>query len=239
MDEHSRGSTVPVSTRIESRSLVDLAATEIRRQILAGERSPGDRLTEERLTQELAISRPPLREALRVLQSEGLVDHSPRRGTFVTVLTPKDARDILAVRSGLERMAFESGIPVRDGHLLDPARQALDRMDRCARQEDRAGLVLAGYDFHAALVGVSDNTRLHKIYSSVQQQILLCMARNLIARERFHEDLVAHVARHRDLLAIVEHGSLPEALEALATHGEGSFEAHMSDPDESIETEKA
>jgi DNA-binding GntR family transcriptional regulator len=219
-----------VDSRIETRSLVELAAEAIRRQILSGTFAPGERLIEERLTEELAISRPPLREALRVLESEGLTERLPRRGTFVTTLDARDAHEILQVRSGLERMAFESGVPVTDRARLVPARAALERMQSSADAEDRGALVLAGYDFHFALVRISDNTRLQTIYASVQQQILLCMSRNLIARERYFEDLQEHVQRHRDLLDIVEHGSLHDALAALAAHGEGSFEAFADDP---------
>ena len=67
--------------RLEAPTLVALAANALRKKILAGELAPGQRLLEERLTDELAISRPPLREALRILEGEGLVSTRPRRGS--------------------------------------------------------------------------------------------------------------------------------------------------------------
>lgn len=212
-------------TRLHAPSLVVLAANSIRKMILAGDFAPGERLLEERLTAQLAISRPPLREALRVLENEGLITTLPRRGSTVTTLTDRDVYEILTLRSTLERMAFELGIPVARPELLDPPREALAAMERCAREGDRGALVQAGYAFHAALVGIADHRRLADTYASVQQQLLLCMARNLIVREQYYEDLQQHVARHRLLLELVESGDRDAALAELAVHGEGSFEA--------------
>ena len=77
--------------RLHAPSLVLLAAEAIRKMILAGEYAPGDRLLEERLTAELAISRPPLREALRLLENDGLITTLPRRGSGVAA-APSSAR---------------------------------------------------------------------------------------------------------------------------------------------------
>lgn len=216
--------------RIKAPSLVIMAAETIRKRILAGELGPGARLLEERLTEDLDISRPPLREALRLLENEGLIERAPRRGAYVRTLTDQDVNEILPIRSALERLAFETGIPVEDPARLVAARSALEEMERCAKLRDRGALVQAGYAFHSALVRIAGNSRLEAIYSSVQQQILLCMSRNLIARERFYEDLEEHVARHRHLLEAVEAGDRAAALAELAVHGERSFAAI---PDES------
>lgn len=223
--------------RLQSPSLVMLAVDAIRKRILGGVYEPGERLYEERLTQELDISRPPLREALRLLENEGLVYTRPRRGAFVATLTDRDVYEILTLRSALERTAFELGIPVRDPSLLDPAREALAEMEQFARLEDRGSLVQAGYAFHSRLIRIAEHRRLEEIYASVQQQVLLCMSRNLIARERFHESLEEHVARHRYLLDLVEAGDPNAALAELAVHGERSFDAtvvrrHGLPPDE-------
>ena len=213
---------------LEAPSLVVLAADAIRKKILAGELQPGERLIEERLTEDLAISRPPLREALRVLETEGLVSTRPRRGAFVATLDEEDVFEILTLRSTFERMAFELGIPVADDALLDPARRALEEMERCADAEDRGALVQAGYLFHSALIRIARHRRLEELYASVQQQLLLCMSRNLIARERYYEDLHEHVGRHRHLLELVESGDKEAALAELAVHGERSFEKEPS-----------
>jgi DNA-binding GntR family transcriptional regulator len=214
------------SARIDPPSLVTLAAESIRRMILAGDFAPGERLIEERLTEHLGISRPPLREALRLLQNDGLVVTRPRHGSTVATLTDQDVFEILTLRSGLERMAVELGVPVQDPQRLGACHEALARMEQNARDEDRGSLVENGYAFHSSIVALPGHRRLSDMYRSVQQQVLLCMSRNLGTRERFHENLVEHVARHRHLLDLIEAGDPQAVLAELAVHGERSFAEH-------------
>jgi DNA-binding GntR family transcriptional regulator len=209
--------------QLQSPSLVHLAAGAIRRMILAGELAEGERLIEERLTEQLGISRPPLREALRVLEQEGLIVTRPRRGSMVATLTDQDVFEILTLRSALERLAIDLGVPVRFPDRLKVAQEALVEMEQCAAAEDRGSLVQAGYRFHSSLIALAGHRRLEEAYASVQQQLLLCMARNLYAREHYHEDLNEHVARHRFLLDLVEAGDPAAVLAELAVHGERSF----------------
>jgi DNA-binding GntR family transcriptional regulator len=216
--------------RIDPPSLVSLAAESIRKMILSGAFAPGERLIEERLTEHLGISRPPLREALRLLQNDGLVVTRPRYGSTVATLTDQDVFEILTLRTGLERMAVELGVPVQDHDRLAVCRTAVERMERDAREEDRGSLVEDGYAFHASIVGLAGHKRLSEIYRSVQQQMLLCMSRNLDTRERYHETLVEHVARHRYLFELIEAGDPRAVLDELAVHGERSF-AERRDPE--------
>lgn len=209
--------------RLDPPSLVELAAEDLRNRILAGELRPGDRLVEEKLTARLGISRPPLREALRLLHQEGLVVIAPRRGATVTQLDLRDVHEILTLRSALERLAVELGVPVSDPERLATCRTALERMQRCAEKDDRAELVRCGYDFHHAIVSLPDHQRLIGIYESLHRQLMLCMALNLYEREHYHEDLFAHVARHRELFDLIADGDPQVVLDALATHGERSF----------------
>lgn len=211
------------STKLNPPSLVQLAADALRRMILSGELQPGDRLVEERLTERLGISRPPLREALRLLQQEGLIVIQPRRGAAVTALTEQDVHELLTLRSALERLAIELGVPVTEPARLEPCRRALAAMEDCARNKDRAKLVEHAFEFHHSIVALAAHQRLERIYKSLQLQLLLCMAMNLYVREHEYESLDEHVARHRHLLEVIEAGDPDAVLAELAVHGERSF----------------
>ncbi|MGA8113996.1 MAG: GntR family transcriptional regulator [Actinocatenispora sp.] len=215
----------PPAGRLTPRSLVELASDEIRRMILSGELQPGDRLIEERLTAQLGISRPPLREAMRLLEQEGLVNSAPRRGVTVTRLSDRDVYEILSLRSALERLAVEIGVPVSVPERLADCRRALVDMEACARADDRANLVSKGYAFHATIVALPGHGRLDRLYGSLHRQLLLCMAMNLRTREHFYESLTEHVDRHRVLLDLIEAGDPKAVLAELAVHGERSFTA--------------
>ncbi|MGP4021451.1 GntR family transcriptional regulator [Saccharopolyspora sp. 5N708] len=215
--------------RIEAPSLVQLATDALRRMILGGQLRPGERLIEDRITEQLGISRPPLREALQSLAREGLITRVPRRGAVVTRLDERDVREILDLRAGMERLAVELGVPCQSAERLQRCRQALRAMQDCAQRDDRAQLVERGYDFHLSIVDIAGHGRLTEFYRSLQQQLLLCMAMNLYTREHHYENLTEHVARHEQLLRTIEAGDPQAVLAELAQHGEASFTHHPAD----------
>ena len=87
--------------------LRDVVFQNLRQAILKGELEPGERLMEIHLAKRLGVSRTPIREAIRKLELEGLVDMVPRRGAVVASITRMDMRDLLEVRRTLEMLAVE------------------------------------------------------------------------------------------------------------------------------------
>jgi DNA-binding GntR family transcriptional regulator len=200
-----------------------MAAETIREMVLSGELRPGDRLVEERFTDELGISRPPLREALRVLEQEGLVLSMPRRGVMVTPLSAQDVYEIFTLRTTYERMAIELGVPCKDPELLGRVRRAVDAMTQAAKTEDRGQFVRSAFEFHASIVGLARHRRLEDAYRGLSLQLHLYMAANTRAREEHHESLEENVERHRRLLVAVERGDREEVMSELANHGDRTF----------------
>ena len=203
-------------------SLVDVAAAALRRMITGGRLLSGDRLVENQLTHELGISRPPLREALRVLEQEGLVRQLPRKGTIVTPLTLHDVYEIFTLRRELERLAVRMGVPVKDNTRLQRCRAMLTAMAEAANASDQARVTESAFEFHVSVIGLSGHQRLEDAYRSLQLQMLLCMALNRRARAR-NEDLRGDVGRHRRLLEVIEEGDPDTVLHELAHHGDRTF----------------
>lgn len=203
-------------------SLVDVAAAQLRRMIIGGRLLPGDRVVENQLTQQLGISRPPLREALRVLEREGLVRALPRKGAVVTPLTLHDVYEIFTLRHELELLAVRLGIPVRDPERLERCRSRLEFMAEAARSGDQASFTECSFEFHVAVIGLSGHQRLEAAYRTLQLQMLLCMTLNHRARAG-REDLVQNVERHRHLLGLIESGDRDLILHELAHHGDRTF----------------
>src|SRR3981081_4790077 len=114
-----------------------MAAETIREMVLSGELRPGERLVEELLAEELGIARPPLREALRVLEQEGLVLSLPRRGVIVTPLSAQDVYEIFTLRTTYERMAIELGVPCKDPELLARCHRAVNAMVQAGKPRAR------------------------------------------------------------------------------------------------------
>jgi DNA-binding GntR family transcriptional regulator len=200
-------------------SLTALAADELRAMILRGDLAPGDRVVENRLTAELGISRPPLREALRVLEHEGLVVQTPRRGASVRELTLQDIYEIVTLREDLEAMAVRLGVPVRDPALLAPLHEAVEILERQAAAGAEDTAVEDTVRFHRALVGLAGHGRVDEAYRALSLQLRVVMAMNRRARAS-SETLLQRAARHRRLVGLVEAGD-PEAVLA-DLHGAGS-----------------
>jgi DNA-binding GntR family transcriptional regulator len=215
--------------KIDPPSLVEMTAAALRKLILAGEYKPGQRLIEQHLTERLGISRPPLREAMRILQQEGLIVTFPRRGAVVTPLSADDVHEIYTLRFALDRLAIELGIPVRDPKLLQPLRLALAGLERAAGTGDREQLLEQNINFHTAMCGLAAHRRLTQAYSALTLQLRLCMAMNLRLREQVHGNLEENVARHRVLLELAEQGKRKELLVAIAEHGDRTFMEHLED----------
>lgn len=208
-------------------SMAQLATERIRSLILGGELAPGQRLVESMLTERLGVSRPPVREALKDLQHEGLVAALPRGGVAVRELTHHDVFEIVTLRDELERLAVRLGVPVRDPARLEALRARLADLESAEQVPDAEGgtdlaLVRRGFEFHVALVALAGHDRLVETYRSLQWQMQLCMRLNVAARGPA-EGAAGNAHRHRVLLDAVESGDADAVLAALAAHGHDSF----------------
>jgi DNA-binding GntR family transcriptional regulator len=145
------------------RPLRDIVRDKIRERIYNGAFRPGTRLVERELAEMFGVSRLPVREALRVLGNEGLVEYLPSRGVVVRMLDRRqvkelfdirEALEVLAVRQATERVA--AGAPHQLAEIVAGARLALEQGDVEAAAEANAR-------FHDALVELSDNELLQAI----------------------------------------------------------------------------
>lgn len=205
-----------------SASLVELTFARLRREILSGALVPGERLIEEQLTARYGTSRAPLREALRLLGQQGLVEHLPRRGARVARLSERDADELFDLRDVLERHATDRGLTNARGPAL---KELEDHLAVMAESADR-GLLFreaeAHKDFHIALVGLARHHQLSLLYEPVILKLQLYMAANL-RREAEQRAAADGIQRHRRLLEAVASRD-PDAVRAeLARHGSRSF----------------
>lgn len=197
-------------------TLVELATHRLRDAILRGALKPGDKIIEEQLCADFGISRAPVREALRLLAQQGLVEHLPRRGSRVTEWSPTDILQLFALRHVLERHAIESALPLSDPQTaLAPVREALEIMagatDELARDDAHRG-------FHAAVVELADNRQLNITLEPILLKLQLPMATNLREEARHHR-AGDGVKRHRAILSALETNDPTAVFAVLEDHG--------------------
>ncbi|GAA2590286.1 GntR family transcriptional regulator [Dactylosporangium fulvum] len=207
------------SDELASASLVELAVSRLSREILGGGADPGERLVEEQLTRRFGISRAPLREALRLLAQQGLVEHVPRRGARVATLSAVDIQELYAVRDVLERHAVTTTPPDADLGGITAAMKAMQEADA---RGDRYDMATAHRELHVAVVALAGNRQLTSVYESVLVKIQLYMALNL---RREAEVAPEHdgVHRHERLFEAVSSRDPAAVLAALDDHGARSY----------------
>lgn len=185
------------------------AVTEaIRQSIFSGKYQPGERLVEEQLANELGVSRYPVGEALRALQTEGLVEISPRRGAAVTKVTAEEANEIVELRASLEglcaRLATRRCSPDDRIEIAD----LLGRGERASAADDGEALAVLHTEVHALMARIGRNRHLNDFIQSLRDKTAWLYSTSLGWRARQswseHAAILAAVAGgDEDLAAIL------------------------------------
>ncbi|GGK42050.1 GntR family transcriptional regulator [Nocardia camponoti] len=204
-------------------SLVAMAAADVRQLIVTGQLPPGARVHEPPLAEQLEISRPPLREALRILESEGLLKQTPRRGYRVVEMTDRDVEEIYSLRRTLELFALDLIVANYDATVFAPLDEVMDRMREAAAANDHPGVVQANVDFHLGVVAATGHSRLLDSYRALMGQMQVSMAANLATEAKSAGDLARGCERHERLLASLRSGDKERIIKDFDEHGERDY----------------
>lgn len=156
---------------IARRSLHDEVVTRIRDLIIEGTLAPGARIHEGQLCRELGVSRTPLREALKFLASEGLIELIAARGAVVRKFTAKDVRDMLDVLAVLESFAGRLACRVASDADIAEVRRLHDRMVERFNVRDRLEYFKLNQSIHSSLLRLSDNATLAAAHAAIQSRL--------------------------------------------------------------------
>jgi len=188
-------------TPITRQPLHELAIDRLRDLIVQGDLPPGERLNERLLCERLAISRTPLREAIKLLATEGLVRLLPHRGAQVAPLEARRLTDTLEVMGAMEALAGELACRQASAATLSQIRSLHDEMlDRYAAG-DLAGYFRCNQAIHLKIVEAGGNAVLASTYRQLNANVL---------RARY----MANLSQDRWDAAVREHEAIMAALEA-------------------------
>ncbi len=158
-------------SQIQPISLREQVVEQVRTAIIEGRLKPHDHITEATLTEQLGVSRTPVREALILLEREGLVVFSPNRGAFVRAYNPQDVREIFSMRTALENFAAECMIQQLTRSDLKRLENLIDEQAQAIEQRDLRGVRSIDIDFHRTLVNRSENRLLVRSWAEIVAQI--------------------------------------------------------------------
>ena len=151
--------------------LRDVVFHTLREAILKGELKPGERLMELQLAAKLGVSRTPIREAIRMLEQEGLAVTIPRRGAEVAKMTEKDMQDVLQVREALDELAAEIACECMTDEELAALKQAMEAFEQAVSTRDIKQIADTDMVFHDIIYQATRNPKLVNILSNLREQM--------------------------------------------------------------------
>ena len=148
-------------------------AARVGDRILAGQMAPGARIGEQELADEFSVSRGPIRDALRILEREGLVTILARRGAIVTELSAKELRELLEIRAGLFEIVVRKLVAQPDEHLIALLDSGVARLEMLAALPD-AGDAYAETTYRMLILCARQcgNLRLQRMLTAISLQTL-------------------------------------------------------------------
>jgi DNA-binding GntR family transcriptional regulator len=200
----------------------------IRQLVLSGDFPPGAVLPEAFLAQEFDVSRTPIREALKQLQHEGLVEIRPKVGTFVREPTRREIIELFQLKESMEGLA--ASLLARRGEVpeLSVLRRNLEESEMASLTHDTDAYATLVHEFHWTIVRGSDNNKLVEHYGRLMNQLAY---QRLVVRTVEHPGrLEASTREHRVVLEMIEHKDPFGAESAMRNHVHASSREALSDP---------
>ncbi|HUB39721.1 MAG TPA: GntR family transcriptional regulator [Streptosporangiaceae bacterium] len=212
------GASPPALKPLKRDTLRDDVVRAIRDAIIQGRLRPGEKVPEEELAQQLRVSRTPVREAIRVLEGQGLVLVRPKRGTYIAMPDREDAADGLAVRIALEELAVAQAIERLTesewDDLCDQLESILAQMAGTLTEANAIRGVELDIEFHATVIRAARNRHLWRSWHAVGIPFLVWSPE----RGMYPTSEPDIVKRHRYLLDAIRSKELARCADAIRSH---------------------
>lgn len=178
--------------RIAPTALYQEVAERLRQRIFAHELTPGTWIDEQKLAEQYGISRTPLREALKVLASEGLVELKPRRGCYVTEISPQDLDDIFPLMAMLEGRCAAEAVTKASNHDIALLKSIHDQLESAARDGRIDAFFEANQEFHKKIQELAGNRWMLSVIQDLRKVLKLSRLHSLSLEGRLQQSLDEH-----------------------------------------------
>jgi len=210
-------------TAPSQRTLSDYVADQLRQAILSEQFEPNQRLVEQDIAESMETSRGPVRDALKILENEGLVVRHPHRGAFVAELNAEDFMEIYSLREALETLAIKYAIKNATDEQIDELEKLVFSMENMAKQDyNQVDATDLDMEFHHTLCAISGHKRVLNAWESMSAQVRLVLLKHRIVHP---EDLRERsVSWHFKIVEALRERDSQKAIEELRTHMAASIE---------------
>ncbi|MGH9345301.1 MAG: GntR family transcriptional regulator [Terriglobia bacterium] len=222
-------------TKLNCQRTADVVYQALREGILNGAFKPGGRLSISEIASQLGVSLTPVRSALQMLATEGLIENRPRIGTYVASLSVRDIEENFEVRCALECLAAETAVTRLSKVQLQRLRELLRILSEPAGAPDaRSRHQCANSELHLTLVEASGNKLLADLYGRLHANLIITRLHSSYGHQLSR--LQQEQAEHEAILAAVEQRDATELKEALRKHIHRAKESLISDLKKSADT---
>jgi DNA-binding GntR family transcriptional regulator len=220
--------------KLNQSALRDRVVTSIRDAVIQGRLRPGDKVPEDELASVLGVSRTPVREAIRILEMQGLVVVRPKKGTYVATVEAADEADGLSVRAALEELAVRQALGRSTPTSWESFCKRLDRlvakMATTIDQNDLVAAVEADMEFHSSLIAAAENKYLSRTWHLVGVPFLVWSPERDLYSHVQPEWTSGFVDGHRDLVAALRTRDADDAARAATSHVMGKLQGLAGTP---------
>jgi DNA-binding GntR family transcriptional regulator len=184
----------------QNRSLVEVIFRQMEGMILSGNIQPGERINESKISNLLGVSRAPIREALRLLASNGILEIRANRGMFVRDIKVQEVDELYDIRAALDALAGERAAALIHEEQLPVLQKWIGEMALHAEANDVEAYYRANINFHTAIVEIAGNENLLSIYEGIRKRMSLfrkaslSLPGQLSVSLRKHEKILAAIA---------------------------------------------
>lgn len=174
--------------------LRDVVFNTLREAILRGDLEPGERLMELQLASKLGVSRTPIREAIRMLEQEGLAITIPRKGAIVAGMTEKDMQDVLEIREALEELSVQVACDKITEEEIEKLAENKRLFEQSLETKNIKRMAEADVAFHDVIYQATDNPKLVNMLNNLREQMYRYRVEYLKDEENYEELLKEHEA---------------------------------------------
>lgn len=199
---------------VQPRTLTDQVYNSLRERIIAQVIPPGTHLVVGQIARDLCVSLSPVREALRILESDGLVRMQPHRGAVTHVPSQEELAQLFVVRRHLESLAIQLACEQASRQDREALRQIMDQGTRTADTADFEAWLIADRDFHRFFADHCGNDVLRNMLMQLQNPIQIYRRVTQQKRPFFSDSVEGHVA----ICEAFQSGDCPKAVAAMTAH---------------------
>ena len=201
--------------------LRDVVFNTLREAILKGDLKPGERLMELQLASKLGVSRTPIREAIRMLEQEGLAVTTPRKGAEVAKMTLKDMEDVLEIRDALDELAVRIACQKISDEQLKQLEDMKELFEKSTQTGNVKKIAEADVTFHDVIYEATGNPKRVTLLNNLREQVY----RYRVESIKDPKNYPTLIAEHEAILESLKNRDVKNAVEAMHVHVANQAEA--------------